>query len=121
MTLTCTHNRNINHQGLTSLCHFDSTSCLTFVATLSQSYRPLAVASAFDDVAFIQCLRLEGLWRGRRPPNIAYERYLCLEDLQWRRRPPTVALRGARSFFITSLIRENTKASGCRRSEKHLP
>jgi hypothetical protein len=37
---------------------------------------------------------------------VAYKRYLRLEDLRQRRRPPTVALHGARSFFITSSIRE---------------
>jgi hypothetical protein len=35
MTLTCTHNPNTKHQGLTSLFLFNSTLCLTFVATLS--------------------------------------------------------------------------------------
>jgi hypothetical protein len=44
MTLTCTHNRNINHQGLISLFLLDSASCLTFVATLSQSCCPSAIA-----------------------------------------------------------------------------
>jgi hypothetical protein len=47
MTLACTHNRNINHQGLTSLFLFVSAPCLTFVATLSRSCRPSVVASAF--------------------------------------------------------------------------
>jgi hypothetical protein len=32
-----------------------------------------------------------------------------LEDLRQRRRPPTVALRGARSFFVTSSIREKSQ------------
>jgi hypothetical protein len=39
-------------------------------------------------------------------------RCFCLEDLRWRRRPPTVALRGARSFFVTSSIREKLKGFG---------
>jgi hypothetical protein len=52
MTLTRTHNRNINHQGLSSLFLFDSTSRLTFVATLSRSYRSSAVASTFVVVTF---------------------------------------------------------------------
>jgi hypothetical protein len=69
MTLTCTHNRNINHQGLTSIFLCDLASCLTFIATLSRSCRSSAVASAFDDVAFRQCLHLEGLRRRRRRPT----------------------------------------------------
>jgi hypothetical protein len=36
-------------------------------------------------------------------------RCFCLEDLRQRRRPPTVALRGARSFFITSSIHEKSQ------------
>jgi hypothetical protein len=69
MTLTCTHNRNINHQGLTSLFLFDLESCLILIATLSQSCRPSAVASAFDVVAYRQCLHLEDLWRRRKPQH----------------------------------------------------
>jgi hypothetical protein len=67
MTLTCTHNPNIKHQGLTSLFLFDSTLCLTFVATLSQSCRPSAVVSTFVLVAYRQYLRLEDLRQRRRP------------------------------------------------------
>jgi hypothetical protein len=67
MTSTGTHNHNINHQGLTSLFLFDSASCLTFVVTLSRSCCLSAIPSAFDVIAFRQCLRLEGLQRRRRP------------------------------------------------------
>jgi hypothetical protein len=35
-----------------------------------------------------------------------YRRCFFLQDLRLRSIPPTVALRGARSFFVTSLIRE---------------
>jgi hypothetical protein len=87
MTLTCTHNRNINLQGLTSLFLFGSASCLTFVATLSRSYHPSVVASAFIIIAFRQCLRLEDLRRGRRSSTSPYKQYLRLEDLRRRRRP----------------------------------
>jgi hypothetical protein len=45
MILICTHNRNINHQGLTSLFFFGSALCLTFIAILSQSCHPSVVAS----------------------------------------------------------------------------
>jgi hypothetical protein len=38
-----------------------------------------------------------------------------LRDLRRRSRPPTVALRGARSFFVTSLIHE--KSSRLRNAE----
>jgi hypothetical protein len=69
ITLTCTHNRNINHQGLTSLFLFGSASCLTFVAS-----RPPAVASAFIIIAFKRYLHLKDLRRRRRPPN----KYLLL-------------------------------------------
>jgi hypothetical protein len=65
MTLTCAHNRNINHQGLTSLFLFDSAPCLTFVATLSQSCRPSAVALTFVVNALRQYLHLEDLRQGR--------------------------------------------------------
>jgi hypothetical protein len=65
MTLTCTNNRNINHQGLTSLFFFDSASCLTFVATLSRSCR----SSALVVVAIRQCLHLEDLRRRRGSPT----------------------------------------------------
>jgi hypothetical protein len=68
MTLTCTHNRNINHQGLTSLFFFDSPSCLTFVATLSRSCR----SSTLVVVAFKQCLRLEDLRRRRSFPTRSF-------------------------------------------------
>jgi hypothetical protein len=67
MTSTCTYNHNTKHQGLTNLFFFDSTLCLTFVATLSQSCHPSAllhmfvVTSAFDLVAYRQYLRLEDL------------------------------------------------------------
>jgi hypothetical protein len=61
MTLTCTHDLNTKHQGLTSLFIFDSASCLTFVATLSRSCRPSSVASTFDVVAYRQYLHLEDL------------------------------------------------------------
>ena len=47
MTLTYTHNRNMNRQGLASLFLFDPTSCLTLVVTLSRSYYSSAIASAF--------------------------------------------------------------------------
>jgi hypothetical protein len=40
MTLTYIHNSNTNHLGLTSLFLFGSTSCLTFVTTLSRSCHP---------------------------------------------------------------------------------
>ena len=39
---------------------------------------------------------------------LIFRRCFFLEDLERRSRPPTVALRGARSFFITSLIREKS-------------
>jgi hypothetical protein len=92
MTLTCTQNSNINHQGLTSIFLFDSASCLTFVATLSRSCRSSAIASTFVVVAFRQCLHLE--------------------DLRWRRRPSTSLTKcifvlrtfgDARSFFHNEL------------------
>jgi hypothetical protein len=69
MTSAYTYNPNTKHQGLTSLFLFDSASYLTFVATLSRSCRPSAVASAFDVVAYRQCLCLEDLWRRRRLPT----------------------------------------------------
>jgi hypothetical protein len=37
-----------------------------------------------------------------------FRRCFCLEDLRRRSRPPIVALRGARSFFVMSLIREKS-------------
>jgi hypothetical protein len=40
MALTCAHNPNTKHQGLTSLFLSDSILCLTFVATLSRSCQP---------------------------------------------------------------------------------
>jgi hypothetical protein len=68
MTLTYTHNRNINRQGLASPFLFDPTSCLTFVATLSRSCCSSDVASVFVVVIFRQCLRLKDLrWRRRLP------------------------------------------------------
>jgi hypothetical protein len=67
MTLTCTHNPNTKHQGLTSFFLFDSASFLTFIATLSRSCRPSAVASTFDGVAYKQYLRLEDLRQRGRP------------------------------------------------------
>jgi hypothetical protein len=39
---------------------------------------------------------------------LIFRRCFCLEDLQRRSRPPTVAFRGARSFFVTSLIHEKS-------------
>jgi hypothetical protein len=39
-------------------------------------------------------------------------RCFCLEDLRRRRRPPTVALRSARTFFVTSSIREILEGFG---------
>jgi hypothetical protein len=39
---------------------------------------------------------------------LIFRRCFLLKDLRRRSRPPTVALRGARSFFITSLIREKS-------------
>jgi hypothetical protein len=39
---------------------------------------------------------------------LIFQRCFFLKDLRRRSRPPTVALRGARSFFITSLIREKS-------------
>jgi hypothetical protein len=92
ITLTCTHNCNISHQGLTSLFLFGSASCLTIVATLSRSCRPLARSFASDVIAFKQCLCLKGLWRRKRPPNIAYKWCLRLKDLRQRRRPQHIVL-----------------------------
>jgi hypothetical protein len=37
---------------------------------------------------------------------LIFRRCFFLQDLQRQSRPPTIALRGARSFFVTSLIRE---------------
>jgi hypothetical protein len=88
MILTCTHNRNINHQGLTSLFLFGLTSCLIFVTTLSRRCHPSAVALTFIIITFRQCLHLEDLRRGRRSSTSLYKRYLRLEDLRQRRRPP---------------------------------
>jgi hypothetical protein len=74
MALTCTRDPNTKQHGLTSLFLFDSTLCLTFVATLSRRYHPLAlshmfvVASAFYLVVYRQYLRLEDLQQRRRPP-----------------------------------------------------
>src|SRR5688572_19787433 len=39
---------------------------------------------------------------------LIFRRCFCLEDLRRRSRPPTVALRDARSFFVTSLICEKS-------------
>jgi hypothetical protein len=73
MTLTYTHNRNMNRQGLASLFLFDPTSCLTLVVTLSRSYRSSAVALAFIVVVFRQCLHLKDLrWRRRLPSRTFY-------------------------------------------------
>jgi molybdopterin biosynthesis enzyme MoaB len=66
MTLICILNRNINHQGLTSLFLFGSMSYLTFVAILSRSCYLLAIASAFVVIVFRQCLHLNDLRRGKR-------------------------------------------------------
>jgi hypothetical protein len=66
MTLICIHNCNINHQGLTGLFLFGSASYLTFVATLSQSCRLLAIASTFIVIVFRQCLHLNDLRQGKR-------------------------------------------------------
>jgi hypothetical protein len=66
MTLICTHNRNVNHQGLTSLFIFGSVLCLTFVVVLSRSCHPLVVASAFVVIVFRQCLHLEDLRQEKR-------------------------------------------------------
>jgi hypothetical protein len=66
MTLVCTHNRNINHQVLTSLFLFGSALCLTFVTTLSRSCHPSVLASAFVVIIFRQCLRLRELRREKR-------------------------------------------------------
>jgi hypothetical protein len=58
MTSTCTYNPNTKHHGLTSLFLFDSTLCLTFVATLSRGCHPsdllhmFVVTLAFDLVAY---------------------------------------------------------------------
>jgi hypothetical protein len=109
ITLTCTHNCNINHQGLTSLFLFGSASCLTFVATLRQSCRPSAVALAFVVIAFKQCLRLEDLRRGRRSSTSLYKRYLRLEDLRQRRRPPTEPMRVLSSFPCGVMLRMLSK------------
>jgi hypothetical protein len=68
MTLTYTHNRNINPQRLASLFLFGSASCLTFVAALSRSCSSSAIALAFIVVAFRQCLRLEDL-NGEEDPH----------------------------------------------------
>jgi hypothetical protein len=102
MTLTCTHNYNINHQGLTSLFLFGLASCLIFVATLSRSCRPSAMASTFVIITFRQCLRLKDLRWGRRSSTSLYERYFCLEDLWRRRRPPTSSNK-AWSWFIYNI------------------
>jgi hypothetical protein len=67
MALTCTYDPNTKQQGLNSLFLFDSTLCLTFVATLSRSCHPSAfshmyvVASALDLVVYRQYLCLENL------------------------------------------------------------
>jgi hypothetical protein len=66
MTLTCSHKRDINHQGLASLLLFDSASCLTSVAVLSQSRGASAVVSTFIVIVFSQCLRFEDLRREKR-------------------------------------------------------
>jgi hypothetical protein len=72
MALTCTHDPNTKQQGLTSLFLFDSTLCLTFVATLSRSCHPSAlshmfiVPSTFYLVVYRQYLRLEDLRQRRR-------------------------------------------------------
>jgi hypothetical protein len=72
MTLTYTNNRNINHQGLASLFHFGSASCLTFVAALSRRCRSSAMASTFVVVAFRHYLRLEDLRQRRRPSSQSF-------------------------------------------------
>jgi hypothetical protein len=66
MTLTCSHNRDIKHQGLDSLFLFGSASCFTFVIALSRSCRPSAPASTFAVIGLRQCLCLEDLRWGRR-------------------------------------------------------
>jgi hypothetical protein len=66
MALICTHNRNINHQWLTSLFLFDSTLCLTFIVILSRSCRSSVVASAFVVIVFRQHLYLRDLQREKR-------------------------------------------------------
>jgi hypothetical protein len=88
VTSICIHNRNISHQGLTGLFLFGSASCLTFVATLSQSCRPSVVASVFVIIALRWFLCLEDL-RQRWSSTSLCQWYLCLEDLRRRRRPPT--------------------------------
>jgi hypothetical protein len=103
MTLTYTHNHNINHQGLSSLFLFDLASCLTFVATLSRSCRSSAVASAFVVVTFRQCLRIENLrWRRGSSPFLVNDIFV-LRTFGREEDPQKYRLRGARSFFHNEL------------------
>ena len=105
ISLISNYNHDTNYQGLSGLFLFKSV--LPFVSDVSSCRSSL-------DYSFGIYLWVVSAWIW------PCRRCFCLEDLRRRRRPPTVALRGARSFFVTSSIRENSKASKCRRSEKHL-
>jgi hypothetical protein len=97
ISLITNYNHDTNYQGLNSLFLFKSV--LSFVSDVSS-------CRSFLDYSFGIYLRVVTacIWPCRR--------CFCLENLRRRRRPPTVALHGARSFFVTSSIREKLEVFG---------
>jgi hypothetical protein len=95
--LTTNHIHDTNYQGLCGLFIFKSVP--PFVASVSS-------CRSFFDCSFGKHLHVTPVCMS------SCRRCFCLEDLRCRRRPPTVALRGTRSFFVTSSIREKLEGFG---------
>jgi hypothetical protein len=91
MSLTTNYIFSTYHQGLHSLFPFKSVSPFVFSMSPCRS----SFNHSFD------------LYLHVMPASVlSYRRCFCLEDLRRRRKPPTVAPSCARSFFVTSSIRE---------------
>jgi hypothetical protein len=97
ISLITNYNHDINYQGLSGLFLFNLV--LPFVSVASSCRSSLDYSFGIYLHVVHVCI-----WPCRR--------CFCLEDLRRKRRPPTVALRGARSFFITSSIREKLEGFG---------
>jgi hypothetical protein len=97
------HNHGTNYQGPHSLFLFKSVP--PFVLSMP-SYRS-SFNCSFDIYLHVVSACMSSC-----------RRCFCLEDLRRRRRPPTVALRGARSFFVTSSKREKLEGFGMPKVQK---
>jgi hypothetical protein len=98
------HVPDTNYKGLYNIFLFKSVSSFIFIMTPSRS--------SFNHSFGFVCI-IFSLYRHVTPAFVlSCRRCFCLEDLWWTRRPPTVALRGARSFFVTSSISEKHEGFG---------